>query len=354
LYECAQEPLRLHLASLLEDAAADIFDRYTRQLRTLDSPLLKDERSRTQCLTHARIILEDTIDELRAPPPVPGHRDVVGDIGATPAISEIHPSNWLPAAGVLFSCVMRALAPRLSAPDAAGHAVLLSVTVNAVLARALCGVADAYARHLLDRVHEAHLEERRRLSRELHDRIGHGISVAQRSLELHDIYQDSDPGRAAVRIRTAQQVLGDTIDVVRQVISDLRLFETVENLEKAIKLLLEQVAGPGLSGRVEVNGDEVWASPDVVEEVYLILREALRNVVAHADAVHVLVRIDVSRGELRAWVVDDGCGFDVAGTHHGGTGVLSMRERAALLGGILTLHSHPRQGTRLDLTVPLT
>jgi signal transduction histidine kinase len=261
---------------------------------------MKDERTRTQSLKRARAILEDTIEELRTPTLATGHRGVGG-----------------------------------------------------VLARALCAVADSYAGMLLNQVHEAHAAERRRLSRELHDRIGYGISVAQRSLELHDVYRDGDPGRAAVRMHTAQQMLGDTIGVVRQIISDLRLVEPVENLEKAIKLFLERAAGPRLSGHVEVNGDEVWASPDVVEEVYLILREALRNVVAHADAASVLVRVDVARGELRACVVDDGCGFDVAAIPHDGTGVLSMRERAALLGATLTLRSRAGRGTRLELLVPL-
>jgi signal transduction histidine kinase len=98
----------------------------------------------------------------------------------------------------------------------------------------------------------------------------------------------------------------------------------------------------------------VWATPEVIEEVFLIIREALRNVVAHAQAERVLVRVDVAPDVLRASVVDDGRGFQPTDPGQGGTGVLSMRERAAMLGGTLTISSRSGQGTRLDLVVPLT
>jgi signal transduction histidine kinase len=156
-------------------------------------------------------------------------------------------------------------------------------------------------------------------------------------------------------MRSAQQTLGETIEVVRQAISDLRLVEPMESLEKAIKLFLEEATGPNLISHVEVNGDEVWAAPEVIEEVFLIVREGLRNVVAHAHAERVLVRVDVAPDDLRASVVDDGRGFQPSEAGgHGGTGVLSMRERAAMLGGMLTISSRNGQGTRLELLVPLT
>ena len=350
----ALEPFRPTLADLLREALADILDDYEHELRVLDSPLMKDEGSRSQCLAHARLIIEDTAEEIRNSMPVSGHHGLARDIGATRAASGVHPSESLRGSAILFASTMRRLVSQLHGEHAAEQVTLTAITLNSVIIRALRAAADSYAGMLLNRVHQAHVEERRRLSRELHDRIGHGISVAARSLELHDIYRHTDPDRANARMRSAQQMLGETIDVVRQAISDLRLVEPVESLEKAIKLFLERATGPNLISHVEVNGDEVWAAPEVIEEVFLIIREALRNVVAHAHAERVLVRVDVAPDDLRASVVDDGRGFQPGEAAHGGTGVLSMRERAAMLGGVLTISSHQGQGTRLDLVVPLT
>jgi len=351
----ALEVFRPSLADLLRDALADILDDYEHELRVLDSPLLKDECSRRQCLAHARLIIEDTVEEIRNSMPVSGHHGLARDIGVTRAASGMHPSESLRVAAVLFASTIRQLTCHLSGDNAAEQVTLASVTLNSVIIRALRAAADSYAGMLLNRVHQAHVEERRRLSRELHDRIGHGISVAARSLELHDIYRQSDPERATARMRSAQQTLGETIEVVRQAISDLRLVEPMESLEKAIKLFLEEATGPNLISHVEVNGDEVWAAPEVIEEVFLIVREGLRNVVAHAHAERVLVRVDVAPDDLRASVVDDGRGFQPSEAGgRGGTGVLSMRERAAMLGGMLTISSRNGQGTRLELLVPLT
>jgi signal transduction histidine kinase len=230
---------------------------------------------------------------------------------------------------------------------------MTSLTLHEVLARALRTAADSYVSVLLNRVHQAQVEERRRISRELHDQIGNGVAVAQRDLELYEIHRLSDPDRAVARVERARRGLTETMEAVRQAISDLRLVEPLESLEKALRLFLEESADPDLIRHVEVNGDEAWAPTETIEETFLIVREALRNTIAHADARQILVRIDISPDELRASVVDDGQGFDPTRTRSGGTGLLSMRERAALLNGTLALSSVPGRGTHVALRVPL-
>jgi signal transduction histidine kinase len=170
---------------------------------------------------------------------------------------------------------------------------------------------------------------------------------------LFEIYRQTDPDRAMARVVAARCGLVATLDAVRLTISELRRIEPIESLEKALKLFLDSSAGPDLTPFVEVNGDETRVATETVEEVYLILRESLRNTIAHARARHVRVRVDIGPDELLASTVDDGRGFDPAARRIDGTGLISMRERTALLGGSMTLDSAPGLGTHVEIRVPL-
>ena len=270
------------------------------------------------------------------------------NIGASRAARGVHPGESLRAAGVLFEVVVR----RVACLNPAG-VVDLTLRFNDVMIRALGLAAEAFAGLLLERIHRAHLEERRRIGRDLHDRIGHGINLAFRSLELYDAYRIEQPARGLARVEMARDALRETHEDLRQIISDMRVSEPVESLEKAVRTFLESAVGTDLDTQVEVNGDESWAPPHIRDESYLIIREALRNLIAHACAVHALVRIDVAPTDLRATVTDDGVGFDPCRKRPGHAGLISMRERAELLGGTLTVSSRPRRGTRVQLWVPL-
>lgn len=308
---------------------------------------MKDELARTQVLAHAREIVEKTAQEIGGRQPQM-HHTLPREIGVSRAMSGVHPSESLRAADLLFGVVVSWVT---SSGAATREVTTTALTLHDVLARNLRVAADSYIGVLLNRVHQAQVEERRRISRELHDQIGHGIGVAQRDLELFEIYRETQPDRAMARVQAARRVLTDSLEAVRRAISDLRLVEPMESLEKALRLFLEDSADPEMVRHVEVNGDEAWAPTETIEEVFLITREALRNIIAHAGASQVLVRIDISPAELRASVADNGRGFDTRTCS--GTGLLSMRERAGLLGGAFNLRSAPGRGTLVELRVPL-
>jgi signal transduction histidine kinase len=349
-----RETFRTTLANHIAAALPDILAEFEAALRSTDSPLLKDELSRRQVLSHVTEIVEKTAQEIGGGDGGVVPYGLARDIGAARAVAGIHPNESLRASDLLFGVVVQHLSGRLTGEDAGAQIALVAVTVHKVLARALRAAADSYVSVLLNRVHQAQLEERRRISRELHDHIGHGVAIARRNLELYEIYRPDDPDRALARVQTAKRGLTDTMEAVRRAISDLRLVEPLESLEKALKLFLESSPSPEQVRHVEVNGDESWAPTATIEEAFLIIRESLRNTLTHADAQEVLVRIDISPDELRASVVDNGRGFDPSAGSGGGTGLLSMRERATLLGGSLMLTSFPGRGTHVELRVPLT
>jgi signal transduction histidine kinase len=202
-----------------------------------------------------------------------------------------------------------------------------------------------------NRVHEARLDERRRIARELHDRLGEVLKVGLRQLDIDEITGPQIPERQS---RIARDALVEAMRRLRVVTSGLR-DEPVTSFEKALVDFLNRVCAD-TDVHLVVIGDETWAPPQVIDEAFLIAREALRNALTHGDPHSVLVGMEVTRRQVRAWVDDDGTGFacgDDGEFSAPGSGLATMRERAALLGGSLSVVSKPGRGTSIELTVPL-
>jgi signal transduction histidine kinase len=227
-------------------------------------------------------------------------------------------------------------------------------------------VAGASAANALDRVHRAQVEERRRLARDLHDRVGEALAVGIRRLDLQEIPCPGDPlpqalpapagtpaGTTPATPNVSREALVEAMRRLRVVTCDLRE-PPVASLEKALMRHLDSVRADA-DVRLHISGDEAWAPPAVLDEVFLILREALRNALTHAAPQLVLIGVEIAARELTAWVMDDGCGFSppAATATASGTGLASMRERAALVGGRLVVSSLPGHGTRVELHLPL-
>jgi signal transduction histidine kinase len=223
--------------------------------------------------------------------------------------------------------------------------------VAAWVGRQMRGSADGGIMLHESRVHEARLEERHRIARELHDRLGEVLTVGLRQLDLDEIMGPEIPeGQSAI----AREVLVEAMRRLRLVTSGLR-DEPVTSFEKALVDFLNRVCADA-DIHLVVLGDETWASSEIIDEAFLIAREALRNALTHGAPQSVVVGVEVTRRELRAWVDDDGKGFvcgDDAESAAAGTGLATMRERAVLLGGTLAIVSKPGRGTSVELSVPL-
>lgn len=224
--------------------------------------------------------------------------------------------------------------------------------LNKWVGRQMRGAADDDTALYENRVYEARLDERRRIARELHDRLGEVLTVGLRQLDLEEIMGPETPeGQSAI----ARQVLVEAMRRLRVVTSGLR-DEPVTSFEKALADFLNRVCADA-DVHLVVLGDETWASPGILDEAFLIVREALRNALTHGAPQSVVVGVEVTRRELRAWVDDDGKGFacgDDAESPAAGTGLATMRERAALLGGTVAIASKPGRGTSVELKVPLS
>lgn len=208
-------------------------------------------------------------------------------------------------------------------------------------------------RGLARRLADAEEAERQRLSRELHDRVGQNLTALGLNLS---ILQGNLPHEAAAvraRIDDSLALLGETVERVRDVMSDLRppMLDDL-GLVSALRWHAERVASrTGLT--IVVDGVEPVArlAPSVAIALFRIVQEALTNVVKHARAQRVEISLS-RRGEtLRLEVADDGAGFDreslgPAGEGRG-WGLATMRERALSINGSLEIEANQGRGTRV-------
>jgi PAS domain S-box-containing protein len=218
--------------------------------------------------------------------------------------------------------------------------------------------AEVRAR-LLDQVISAREEEQRRIARELHDETGQALTsllVGLRTLE-------GAPSLAAAQEQVAElrRVTARTLDEVHRLARGLRpaVLDELGLVPAVDQLALDYVQARGVPVDVSAVGFGPERIPPAVETtVYRVVQEALTNTAKHAGARTASVVLQQRRDVVQAIVSDDGCGFDVetalrapaAWTH---LGLHGMRERAALLGGTVTIESTPGEGTTIYVRIPV-
>jgi two-component system sensor histidine kinase DesK len=190
--------------------------------------------------------------------------------------------------------------------------------------------------------HLAKVAERERIARDLHDVLGHTLSVIILKSELAGKLIDRDPGRAKAEIADVEQTSRQALSEVRSTIRGYRAHSLDEELKHA-KAMLETA---GVSVRSEAA--DVNLSPTQESVVAMVVREAVTNVVRHAHARTCQLRLAPMNGSCLLEILDDGQGgFQVEGN-----GLRGMRERIEALGG--TLARETSTGTRLTIQFPLT
>jgi PAS domain S-box-containing protein len=202
--------------------------------------------------------------------------------------------------------------------------------------------------------------ERERISRELHDRVAHHMGVAHQSLELFSALRESTPERAADRLALARKTTKRALDQTRALSAELKRLQD-EELKDGMEAAFGKIVGSYVPDGVEVelsfSGEESSIPRALATQVYLTMREAVRNAVKHSGCSRLAITLEIREGELRGLVEDDGEGFDPeameAATPSFGVGLWSMRERAEMLGGSLRVGSEPGTGTRVEVRAPL-
>ncbi|MEV0156803.1 sensor histidine kinase [Micromonospora sp. NPDC050686] len=200
----------------------------------------------------------------------------------------------------------------------------------------------------------ARTDERLRVARELHDIVSHGVSVMVLQAGAAQAVLDADVARAHESLETVQDVGREVVTELRRLLVILRGTEPApEGLPslRRIDSLLTAVRVAGGRTDVTVTGDlaEVPVAADV--SGYRILQEALTNAARHAPGAAVAITVEVSDGQLRLHVVDDGPG-PARGGSDGGHGLTGIRERAELFGGRVEAGPRPHGGFQVRVVLP--
>jgi len=196
-------------------------------------------------------------------------------------------------------------------------------------------------------------EERNRLAREMHDTLGHRLTVSAVQLEAAERLIPSQPQRAAEMVATVRGQVRAALHELRQTVAALRQpLEDNLPLERALPRLVtdfQQAAG------LPVHLDMPAALPPLTPRQRLTLfraaQEGLTNIHKHAAAARAWVRLEAAAGRITLQVADDGRGPQDDG--RGGFGLRGLEERAQVLGGALRFGPRPQGGTLLEITLPL-
>jgi len=237
-------------------------------------------------------------------------------------------------------------------------------------------IAVDYATLLHSARDGARREERQRLARDLHDSIVQqvfSISMQAKSLEVLAERGDAVPAAAVTRIAgEVSELSGTVLADLRAMVHELRLASSADlgGLEEAIRALTESTANrTGLTFRLSGGQGLDRVRGELAEDVYRIVAEAVHNVVRHAAAGKVTIRLSIRGERLTVTVADDGQGIGQVPPGAGqrdrgqrdpgqrdtgaGYGLTTMRERAERWGGTVTVGLGRSSGTVVRLRVPL-
>ena len=230
--------------------------------------------------------------------------------------------------------------------------------LEAFAASAATAVATArsVAEERLQNTIDAAEQERSRWARELHDETLQALAVLR--MRLASALREDSPEELDETSQAAVEQIDEEIVKLRRLITELRpaSLDTI-GLEAALQALGEQyrqASGIQVDYEVELPRDEDARPTAVLETaVYRLVQEALTNVAKHSMASHAGLAVRARRGAIEIEVSDDGVGFEPSLVREG-FGLVGMRERAALLGGMLEIDSAKGAGTRVLASIPLT
>jgi PAS domain S-box-containing protein len=199
-------------------------------------------------------------------------------------------------------------------------------------------------------------EERKRISRELHDELGQLLTILKFDLswlKLEGVKNDSD---IIVRIDAMMESVNDALASVKRISKEIRPPQLdALGLTGAIQWDIDQVEKKtGLKGMITVEPADMEIKSQISTILYRIFREALTNILRHAQAEHVFIRLSQRQGSIILAIRDDGRGItkkELKGTTS--LGLVGIRERIRMVGGTFTIEGKTGSGTVLTVEVPI-
>jgi signal transduction histidine kinase len=199
-------------------------------------------------------------------------------------------------------------------------------------------------------------EERRRIARELHDRLLQVLATLSFRLEACRKHLTTSPDELSRELQLMEGITMNSIAEIRQFLSGKEIAAIVpgtlpERLKEEMKFLRD---GLGIHAILETEPEDPDLPPKIEQELYYILREGLINIARHSQASRAVVLLKETKKEISGSVEDDGIGFEPAlVTENERLGLGTMEERTAKLGGKLDIQTSPGKGTKISFTIPI-
>jgi signal transduction histidine kinase len=194
--------------------------------------------------------------------------------------------------------------------------------------------------------------ERNRLAREIHDTLGHYLTVVNVQIEAARVMFERDPQKAHDSLNKAQSLTQEGLLDIRRSVSALRA-SPLDNkdLVDVLRQSVEAMSSSGLDAEFKLAGSVRPLSQPIKLTLFRAAQEGLTNIQKHSRATRACLTLDFSRANrIRLTVSDNGVGSTDASTK--GFGLIGLRERAHLAGGTLNIHANPSEGFTLEVEVP--
>jgi len=370
--ECGFDPDELRLVSGISQAVAPAVDNASKYE---DAQHRLQEADRLQSSTEALLEMQNVDDVLAITA-----REAQRILGAGGAVAFLHDGSENPrraSSGNAVGITPERLQQLVADPSASDISIPLEVKGQSIGTLLLtCSVEDCeegdlrILRHFTEsasaaivhaRFHEQHeriavLEDRQRLAHELHDSVTQSLYGVTMYSEAASRLLDADQAdKAKGLMHDLQKAALEALREMRLLVFELR----PPALEKKGLAGALQARLAAVEGRAGVKAEFLTAGPislpgAIEKALYGIAQESLNNILKHAEATRISVELRQSETSASLEIADNGLGFDTAvARQRGGLGLLGLEERAAAIGGLLFIDSHPGSGTLIRVEVPL-
>ena len=199
----------------------------------------------------------------------------------------------------------------------------------------------------------ATMRERNRVAREIHDNLGHDLTVVNVQIEAAKTIMTTQPEKAHNALNKAQNLTQEGLAAVRQSVSTLRESPLAnQTLAEALAQLAEEVRESGLVTELTITGEPAERDPKIELTLYRAVQEGLTNVRKHARASRVDIHLRYDAQETVLTLQDNGIGTDLAQKSASSFGLVGIEERVNLLNGRIHITTAPQQGFQFTITLP--
>jgi signal transduction histidine kinase len=212
---------------------------------------------------------------------------------------------------------------------------------------------------LFRRVVAAQEAERQRIARDLHDETGQSLTAIGMGLRGLEGRLNARNKEALNTLRKLETLTADSLKELQRLMTDLRPSHLDDlGLSAAIRWYSAKIQeNSPLSIRVDIHGEECDLDDAMKITIFRIIQESLNNIIKHSGATHANIHLQFDEKNVRISVFDNGIGFDrdqvqQSGASRPSLGLAGMEERAALLGGTVTIQSRPGYGTEVEAVIP--